>query len=210
MGAFFYYKLAKNIKMEDGIMIGKESEQKSITDFNTRTNHLSDDGKILNVPENKKGDMAAFVLFATNIDDSRRIGLVYERQESISKSIIKAFTFKIPTDFQDDVRELVKEELMLQCGFDVDISDIEYMGKSFVGNEFGSFCLQFAITVDKTKQNTKTSKDKTVMESSHFWAMNEEVQTFEDWMCQLILIKRFTSKSNGIIKSRSNEINIKP
>lgn len=196
--------------MEDGIVIGKESEQKSIKDFNTRTNHLGEDGAILNVPENKKGDIGAFVLFATNLDDVRRIGLVYEKKEAISKSIIKAFTFDIPVDFKGDLRDLVKEELMLQCGFDVNVESIEYLGKSFMGNDSGSYCLQFGVAVDKTRQRQRTSNLPAVVESSHFWAMNEEVQSFEDWMCQLILIKRFTSRSNAIIKPRSNEINVKP
>lgn len=196
--------------MEDGIVIGKESEQKSIKDFNTRTNHLGEDGTILNIPENKKGDIGAFVLFATNLDDVRRIGLVYEKKEAISKSIIKAFTFDIPVDFEGDMRLLVKGELMLQCGFDVAVEAIEYLGKSFTGNEKGSYCLQFGIAVDKTKQTQKTSTQPEIIESSHFWAMNEEIQGLEDWMCQLIMIKRFTSKANSVLKSRSNEINIKP
>lgn len=192
--------------MEEGIIVGSESEQKSIVDFNSKTNHVGESGKILNIPENKVGDMGAFVLFATNTDDIRRIGLVYEKQEPISKSMIKSFTFEIPVDYPGDLRDLVAKEVMDQAGFEITNEMIEYLGKAYVGNEKGQFCMLFGITVDKTNQATKTSKEPKIMESSHFWAMNEEIPQMEDWVCQLIAIKRYTSKKLQL-KTRINEVN---
>lgn len=185
--------------MEDGIVIGPESQQTDTKDFNQKVQHIDQDGKVNNIPEGEIPDLCAFVLFATNIDDARRVGLAYERQNSINKSIIKAFTFSLPLDFKGDIREIVKEEVMLQTGFNVSLEHIEYLEKSFIGNSSGNFCHHFGITVDKRMQMPKTSKLPSVIDASHFWAMNEEIKDLQDWMAQLTCIKRFTSKMNSII-----------
>lgn len=185
--------------MQDGIVIGPESQQKDTKDFNLKTDHVGDNGEILNIPESDSSDLVAFVLFATNTDEMRRIGLSYERQEPIKKGIIKAFTFEVPHDFEGDIRNLVSEEVKLQAGFDVSNEEIEYLGKSYVGSKTGEFCHHFGITVDKKVQQRKTSTNPKVLEASHFWAMNEEIQHFQDWMAQITCIKRYTSKMNAII-----------
>lgn len=185
--------------MQDGIVIGPESQQKDTKDFNLKTDHVGENGEILNIPESDSNDLVAFVLFATNTDEMRRIGLSYERQGPIKKGIIKAFTFEVPHDFEGDIRNLVSEEVKLQAGFDVSNEEIEYLGKSYVGSKIGEFCHHFGITVDKKVQQRKTSTNPKVLEASHFWAMNEEIQHFQDWMAQITCIKRYTSKMNAII-----------
>lgn len=185
--------------MEDGIVIGSVSEQSDTKDFNKRTNHIGEGGKVLNIPEGDQGDMAAFVLFATNIDDIRRVGLAYEKQESIGKSIIKAFTFEIEREFDGDIRNLVVEQVLQQCGFQVGLDFVEYLGKSFVGEKSGNHCHQFGIAVDKRLQVQKTSENPKVLNTSFYWSTNEEIKQMEDWICQLTCIKRYTSKMNAII-----------
>jgi hypothetical protein len=191
--------------MEDGIVIGPESQQKDTKDFNLRTEHVGEEGKIMNTPEGGAEDMAAFVLFATNVDETRRIGLAYETQEPINKKIIKAFTFDVPHDFDGDIRSLVTDEAMLQAGFEISNEQIEYLGKSYMGNKTGCFCHQFGITVDKRTQQRKTSTDPKAMDTSHFWAMNEEIQHIQDWIAQITCIKRYTSKMNSITISSSGQ-----
>lgn len=190
--------------MEEGIIVGSESKQKNKDDFNLRTVHLDEDGSVKNIPESNSNDLVAFVLFATNIDDSRRIGLCYENQTPIKKSIIKAFTFEVPHDFDGDIRTITKEEVLKQAGFNVSFEEIEYLGKSYIGSKSGEFCHQFGIAVDKTRQILKSTADPKTHSLSHFWAMNEEVKTMEDWMCQLICMKRYTSKYNSIIVRNTN------
>jgi len=185
--------------MEDRIVIGPVSQQKDTKDFNLKTNHIGEEGNIMNIPEGDANDIVAFVLFATNIDDSRRIGLSYETQNPIKKGIIKAFTFEVPHDFDGDIRSLVSEEAKLQAGFDVLNEEIEYLGKSYIGKKAECFCHHFGLTVDKLIQVQKTSTKTDVIAASHFWAMNEEIQHLQDWMAQLTCIKRYTSKMNKII-----------
>jgi hypothetical protein len=193
--------------MEDGIVIGPVSEQKNTKDFNQKKQHVEEGGKVNNIPEGKNPDLCAFVLFASNTDDARRVGLNYEKQDSVDKNIIKAFTFIIPFDFEGDIRDLVKDEVKLQSGFDVSHEHIEYLDKSFVGETSGNHCHHFGITVDKRMQMPKTSKSPKIIESSHFWAMNEEIKDLQDWMAQLTCIKRYTSKMNSILISNNGQKN---
>ena len=185
--------------MQDGIVIGPVSQQKDTKDFNLKKNHVGEEGRINNIPESESNDIVSFVLFATNIDDSRRIGLSYEKLEPIKKGVIKAFTFDVPYSFDGDIRSLVSEQVKLQAGFDISNEEIEYLEKSYIGDKGGCFCHHFGITVDKLLQTQKTSTDPKVIEASHFWAMNEEIQHLQDWMAQLTCIKRYTSKMNKII-----------
>ena len=141
----------------DGMIIGSESEQKNVEDFNLRTNHISEEGFIKHITEEIKNaeivsqtdyltfkkinsyyfterknvDSFAFVLFATNIDDERRVGLTYEFQPSINKSIIKAFTSSIKNPDTNDILDLVIDEIEAQAGFITTKPEIEYLGKCF-------------------------------------------------------------------------------
>lgn len=187
--------------MEEGIVIGPESQQKDTEDFNKKTLHIKDEGKIANLQEGDSPDLVAFVLFATNISDPRRIGLSYEFQSPIKKSMIKAFTFEIPDGFDGDIRDLVIQEVLLQTGFQIGLAQVEYLDKSYIGPKEGRFCHHFGITVDKTMEMQKASNENKVIQSSHYWAMNEEIKEMQDWMAQITCIKRYTSKVNSIIIS---------
>lgn len=212
----------------DGLIIGPESEQKDLKDFNKKVIHQQEDGSILNLVEDpstlnikfkqqnfylkernnllyfsiENVDTIAFVLFATNVDDLKRIGLTYEYIPGIDKSIISAFTSIIPNDFVEskkDLRELVTSEVLEQCGFKINFSNIEYLGKSLVSNHANEFCHLFGISVDKTHQTTKTTNKTIKKNSGFYWAKADEISELEDWKSQLIVIKRLNSKKKSII-----------
>lgn len=209
----------------DGIIIGSESEQKNVEDFNLRTNHISEEGFIKHISEEVKStetiadtehlsvkkinsyyfaerknvDSFAFVLFATNVDDERRVGLTYEFQPSINKSIIKAFTSSIKDPDTNDILDLVIQEIEAQAGFITTKPEIEYLGKCFVSSNMSEFCHLFGVAVDKTRQFKKESSNPRKMEAGHYWATNEEVKDLEDWRAQTILMKRYLNKKVQII-----------
>lgn len=209
----------------DGMIIGSESEQKNVEDFNLRTNHISEEGFIKHITEEIKNaeivsqadyltfkkinsyyfterknvDSFAFVLFATNIDDERRVGLTYEFQPSINKSIIKAFTSSIKNPDTNDILDLVIDEIEAQAGFITTKPEIEYLGKCFVSSNLSEFCHLFGVAVDKTRQFKKESSNPRKMNAGHYWATNEEVKDLEDWRAQTILMKRYLNKKAQII-----------
>jgi len=209
----------------DGIFIGSESEQKDVDNFNLRTNHIFENGLIKNISESnpnselvfeseflnmkrvnnyffterKNVDSFAFVFFATNIDDDRRIGLSYDLQPSINKSIIKAFTSSINKTDVLDIRDLVIEEARIQAGFHIDKGQIEYLGKCLTSSKMSEFCHLFGITIDKTRQVKKETSNNLKIESGHYWSTVEEIKELEDWKAQIIVYKRFLNKKNQIL-----------
>jgi hypothetical protein len=209
----------------DGILIGPESEQKNVENFNLRTNHISENGFIKNISESnpnselvfesefinmkkvnnyffaerKNIDSFAFVFFASNIDDDRRIGLSYDFQPSINKSIIKAFTSSINNVDVLDVRDLVVEEARKQAGFHIDKSQIEYLGKCLTSSKMSEFCHLFGISIDKTRQAKKETTNNLKIDSGHYWSTIEEIKELEDWKAQIIVYKRYLNKKNQIL-----------
>jgi len=209
----------------DGILIGPESEQKNVENFNLRTNHISENGFIKNISESnpnselvfesefinmkkvnnyffaerKNIDSFAFVFFASNIDDDRRIGLSYDFQPSINKSIIKAFTSSINNVDVLDVRDLVVEEARKQAGFHIDKGQIEYLGKCLTSSKMSEFCHLFGISIDKTRQDKKETTNNLKIDSGHYWSTVEEIKELEDWKAQIIVYKRYLNKKNQIL-----------
>jgi hypothetical protein len=209
----------------DGIVLGSVSEQKNVENFNLRTNHISEEGFIKHITEEvqnaeiisqteyltfkkidsyyfaerKNVDSIAFVLFATNVDDERRVGLTYEYQPGINKSIIKAFTSSIKDPNVDDVLDLVIQEIEYQAGFITTKPEIEYLGKCFVSSNMSEFCHLFGVAVDKTRQFKKEPSSLRKINAGHYWATNEEVKDLEDWRAQTILMKRYLNKKSQIL-----------
>jgi hypothetical protein len=209
----------------DGIVLGSVSEQKNVENFNLRTNHINEEGFIKHITEEvqnaeiisqteyltfkkidsyyfaerKNVDSFAFVLFATNIDDERRVGLTYEYQPGINKSIIKAFTSSIKDPNVDDILDLVIQEIESQAGFITTKPEIEYLGKCFVSSNMSEFCHLFGVAVDKTRQFKKEPSSSRKINAGHYWATNEEVKDLEDWRAQTILMKRYLNKKSQIL-----------
>lgn len=217
--------------MNNGIIVGPESEQKPTKNFNLKINHTDENGKILHIVESAKGDLTmqennflnikningyiyaertnidsiAFVLFATNIDDERRIGLCYEYQPAIDKSIIKAFTSSIYDPTVDDLKNIVIQQVEKQAGFSVASLEIEYLGKCLVSSKMNEHCHLFGVAVDKTLQFKKEGLSSRKNESGHFWATVEEIKDIEDWKGQIIVYKRYLNKKNKILIKKKEQ-----
>lgn len=209
----------------DGILIGSESEQKNLENFNVKINHISENGEIKNIPEGNiesstiketkflklkeinnyvflernNIDSISFVLFATNVDDEKRIGLTYDFQPSINKSIIKAFTCSIKNSEIEDLKDLIIEEVKTQAGFIVGKAEIQYLGKCLVSSKMNEFCHMFGVAVDKSRQIKREVSDTIKNNSGQYWSTNEGVQDLEDWKAQLIVYRRFLSKKSHLM-----------
>lgn len=194
----FSFKLDN--KMEDGRVIHKSEEIKNGEEL-FKSSFLSLKKNVDFIyAERSNVDSIAFILFATNTDDIYRIGMTYELQPSIGKSIIKAFTSSIPFDqYDNDLNELVKEQVFIQSGFKVTNDEIEYLGKSFVSSKMSEYCHLFGITVNKLNQQIKTTTDIRKSNSAIHWSNIDDLKDLEDWKAQIIVFKRFLSKKNQVI-----------
>ena len=149
--------------------------------------------------ERKGIDSVAFILIAMNAADERRIGLIHEYKNPIGRFLNSAFGGSIDDEkFHDDLRTLVKEEVVEESGFEVGIESIEYHGKVMVSAQSNQFCHLFSVEVDKLKQGDKTTTNPAEQRDSLTWITMREVPDLEDWKAQAIILRRMM-KRNGLV-----------
>ena len=157
--------------------------------------------------ERKGADSIAFVLFANNTDDLKRIGLVKEFKKPVNQAIISAFGGSIDHEkYHDNLFTLVQDEALEESGFKVEFDDIEYYGKVFVSSMMNQFCHLFGITVNKFTQGLKTTTNPEELKSTIEWLTLPEVINLQDWKAILIVTKRMAS-NNSLVKVKSSMIN---
>jgi len=145
--------------------------------------------------ERKGVDSVAFVLFATNTNDEKRIGLIDEFKIPVNKSLVTAFGGSIDDEkYHNDLRTLVQEEVLEESGFTVKLEDIDYYGKMYVSTQMNQFCHLFGVTVDKNLQGLRTTTNPRELESVVTWITVPEVLQLEDWKALTIVTKRMASR----------------
>ncbi len=158
--------------------------------------------------ERKGVDSIAFVLFASNIEDTKRIGVVKEFKRPIEEARLTAFGGSIDHEkYYDDLCSLVIDEVIEESGFKITKSQIEYYGKYFVSNMMNQHCHLFGINVDKYLQGLKTTNNPAEMESIITWLTLPEAMELEDWKTIVIITKRLMS--NQTIMHVNTTSNIK-
>lgn len=150
-------------------------------------------------------DSIAFVLFAINTDDERRIGLVKEIKYPVDKFLIGAFSGSIDdSKYYNDLRILVIEEVLQESGFIINYENISYYNKVMVSSQMNEFCYLFGITVDKNQQTLKTTTNLSELSASIAWLTLPEVFKLEDWKAITIISKRM-AESPMLIKVKTHK-----
>jgi len=184
----------------------------NLSSLNHKTEYISDEQSYLTVKNNdgfyygeRKGiDSVAFVLFAINTDDDKRIGLVYELKPPLEHSLTGAFGGSIDDEkYYDDLRSLVKDEAMEEAGFDINVNDVKYYGKYYVSTQQNQFCYLFGVTVDKTKQQLRTTTNVRELESTIMWVSLPEVVHLKEWKAILICLNRFLDNQSVVTVTKN-------
>jgi len=145
--------------------------------------------------QRKGTDSIAFVLLATNISDTKRIGLTHEYKDPIDRFVTTAFGGSIDDEkYHHDLRTLVKEEVLEESGFKVGVEDINYYGKVLCSTQMNQFVHLFTVKVDKSKQGEKTTTNPTELKASVQWLDMQEVAELEDWKAITTLVKVLNKK----------------
>jgi hypothetical protein len=149
--------------------------------------------------ERKGIDSVAFVLIALNASDERRIGLIHEYKDAIGRFLVSAFGGSIDDEkYHNDLRALVKDEVIEESGFTVENKAIEYHGKVLVSTQSNQFCHLFSVEVDKLKQGERTTTNPAELKDSVTWVTMKDVKDLEDWKAQAIIMRRMMSR-NGLV-----------
>ena len=144
-------------------------------------------------------DSVAFILMAINANDEKRIGLINEYKDPIGRFALTAFGGSIDdAKYHEDLRLLVKDEVLEESGFRVPISSIKYHGKAFVSTQSNQFCHLFSVEVDKLSQGEKTTTNPSELRDTVQWISMKEVKSLEDWKSQAIILRRMI-ENNGMI-----------
>lgn len=150
--------------------------------------------------ERKGIDSIAFVLFDCDVADHQRIGLINQFQQPINKNLVTAFGGSIDQDrYREDLRILVKEEVLEESGFDVELKDIKCYGRVLVSNQMNQFCYLFSVSVDKNLQGEKTTQNPDELSSEVVWYNLSEILKLEDWKSILIVTKRMVEANSTIV-----------
>lgn len=157
--------------------------------------------------ERKGQDSIAFVLFSSNIEDHKRIGVVREYKSPIGIPLVTAFGGSIDDEkYHDNLYTLVIDEVLEESGFKVEASDITYYGKVYVSTQMNQFCHLFAVSVDKFIQGLRTTDNPLELQSVIEWLTLPEVFQLEDWKAILITAKRMAEERSMIRIIPSNEV----
>ena len=141
------------------------------------------------------GDSIAFVLFATNVADERRIGLFYEHKESIDKDLTTAFYSSVgQIKDEEGLKNIVKDKAIELAGFEVTNDEIGYLGKMFVSENSNQFCHLFGVRVDKLKQKEKTTSNVKELQASVSWLTFKDMEHVEDWRSISIVTKKLMNQ----------------
>jgi hypothetical protein len=132
----------------------------------------------------------AFVLFARNVADERRIGLMSEYKNSIEMDFTTAFNTPVKDDKKEDLRELVIDKCS-EFGFNISTEDVEYLGEVFASENSNEFCYLFGASVDKLLQEDIVDRG---ISYTIQWVNFEEASKTQDWKTLTILFKKMTSK----------------
>jgi len=145
--------------------------------------------------ETKGINTIAFVLFATNVSDVRRIGLLNEFKDSINKSLVTAFHSSVDDSIEESVlKDLVIKKTKELAGFTVLPEEIKSCGRVFVSEGMNQYCYLFGIRVDKILQKDKESINVKDQNSSVSWLTFEELEKIEDWRALTIVTKKLMSQ----------------
>ncbi len=149
--------------------------------------------------ERKGIDSVAFVLFDTNLDDTKRIGLLNEYKNPIHKNVLGAFGGSIDhTKYFEDLRILVQDEVLEEAGFKVELDQIKHYGEFVVCTHMNQVSYLFGVTVDKKLQQERTTTNPEELKSEVIWVDMPKVLELSDWKSFLIITKRMIAANAKI------------
>ena len=126
-------------------------------------------------------DSIAFILFDNNTE---KFGLINETKPPLYERNIRMLktAFGGSIDLDLDLIDIVKTEVIEEAGYDVDISKISYIGKTFVSTQMNQFCSGYLVDVTGLKPTETEASTSEKMKDNHVvWMDVNEMFTNSDW-----------------------------
>lgn len=120
-----------------------------------------------------------------------------EYKPPISRFITGAFGGSM--DKSKSPAEIVIGEVREEAGFEVNESDLKYLGRVFVSTQMNQFCYLFIVILDKVKQKERQPENAVEAMATTKWVKEEDIYKMEEWKPIAIVA---LSKELGIIENR--------
>jgi 8-oxo-dGTP pyrophosphatase MutT (NUDIX family) len=92
--------------------------------------------------------------------------------------------------------DIVKDEVREEAGFEIENTDIEYLGKVFVSTQMNQYCRLYLAYVDRDKQKERKPENAVEAMASTEWVDYQSIIELSDWKAIAIVAK---AKSQGVI-----------
>lgn len=137
-------------------------------------------------------DSVAFICWDV---DKNAFLLNDEYKPPIDEFVLGAFGGSLDKDVTP--RQIVKEEVKEEAGFQVENNDIFYLGRAFVSTQMNQFCHLFLVKVDKEKEGAREPENAIEEQAKTIWIKLNEIYELQDWKAIMIIS---LAKNEGLIK----------
>lgn len=134
--------------------------------------------------ERRGVDSVAFICYN---EDSDKFLLNNEVTPPIGKFLVRAFGGSIDKDIE--LIDIVKEEVSEECGYKVDHSKIQYVGKAFVSTQMNQYCHLYMVLISDAEKGKRKPENKSEALSHPVWVSIEDIMNGDDWKSITILCK---------------------
>ena len=138
------------------------------------------------------------VAFICIDNDSKQFLLNKEYKPPIDQFVLGAFGGSI--DKEKSLKQIVVDETREEAGFEVDESNIYYLGKVLVSTQMNQFCYLFLVKVNKKDQQERQPENAVEAMATVEWVSwcSDLYENMEDWKPLAIVIK---SQAKNVLSS---------
>ncbi|MFA7219135.1 MAG: NUDIX domain-containing protein [Synergistaceae bacterium] len=141
--------------------------------------------------ERKGVDSVAFICI-----DERNGKFLINNEATPPLGIFLRRAFGGSIDKDKSFEQIVKDEVLEECGYDVADSQIHFVGKAFVSTQMNQYCHLYLVFINDNQETERKPENATEALSHPVWMSEKEIIDGDDWKSIMILQK---SKSLKLI-----------
>jgi len=144
--------------------------------------------------ERKGVDSIAFICYDKM---TNKFLLNNEATPPIGAFLKRAFGGSLDKDMVHE--EIVKEEVLEEAGYEVELKNIKSLGKFFVSTQMNQYCYLYIVIVSDQYKSERKPQNACEALSEPVWLSEEEIINGEDWKSIVILNKYKKHKGGSYV-----------
>jgi len=102
-----------------------------------------------------------------------------EYKPPVNKFITGAFGGSLDSDLPP--ARIVEQEVREEAGFEVDSSNVRYLGRVFVSTQMNQYCFLFLVSLSQKDQKDRQPENAIEAMATTKWVKEEEIYKMEEW-----------------------------